>query len=350
MSNAKIVWVFFIIVVVISGSTAYKKGTKPIPYDFPALQHFPEIPENNANPVTKEGASLGRYLFYDPILSEDSSTSCADCHQQKNAFSGNGNKVGTKRDVPPLFNLAWHPSFGWDGKAATIEEQVLNTVRSRNEMNLEWHKAEKRIKQSKFYQPKFNAAFGNKEIDSLLIAKALGQFLRTLLSHQSKYDKAIKGETAFNKTELEGLELMSTQTKGNCIHCHHVDASPIGSRFQFIDIGLDSIVKPNNYPDKGRGAVTGRKTNYGEFKTPSLRNIALTSPYMHDGRFKNLKEVLDFYKGGLHNSMNLDPRLKQIHKRGFNLTNEEAHKIIAFMRTMTDSAFINNPKYSNPFN
>lgn len=323
----------------------YQKREQPTLYSFPELTNFPDMPRNDSNPVTEEGAELGRHLFYDPILSKDSNRSCGSCHQQNKAFSGNLNEEGTKRDIRPLFNLAWHSAFGWDGSAQTIEQQVLETVPNRAEMNLPWEVAEKKIYQSKFYQSQFKAAFGEKAIDSILIAKALGQFLRTLLSYNSRYDKALRNEVRFTKKEMAGMELIMTQTKGNCLHCHTIDENPLGSSFEFHDNGLEAVSRLENYKDQGRGMVTGNKRDYGKFKTPSLRNIAITDPYMHDGRFKNLKQVLDFYDTSTHKTPNLSSMLH----RDINLTEQEKGQIMAFLKTFTDTTFLQSEKFGSPF-
>lgn len=345
-----------ILLVVILIFTGFTVKRSPTPYQFPEPGFFPEMPVPLYNPVTKEGVDLGRHLFYDPVLSLDRTMACASCHKQAKAFSdaphvfSKGNKdILTKRNVMPLFNLAWYPSFFWDGRASTLEEQVLHPVKDTNEMNLDWAAATKRIKNSKFYKPKFKAAFGNREIDSVLIAKALGQFLRTLISHSSKFDRVLTGEIHLNKDEYQGFVLMNDMTKGNCLHCHTTDADALGTTGKFSNNGLDSIFDPDEYEDKGLGGFTGNINDNGKFKIPSLRNIELTSPYMHDGRFATLEEVMEFYSEGVNQSANIDSKMRFAHQNGIHLTGEEKYKIIAFLKTLTDSAFIANPEFSDPF-
>lgn len=314
------------------------------------------MPVNPKNPVTIEGADLGRYLFYDPILSKDSSFSCASCHQQQYAFSDAPNRFskgidGTlqTRNTPPLFNLAWYPSMFWDGKAKSIEEQVFFPVREHDEMNLDWKEAEKRIAGNKFYKEKFKTAFGNAKIDSNLIAMAIAQFERTLISNQSKYDKVFKGDVLFTKEEYKGFVLMNDMSMADCLHCHVTDADGLGTNRKFSNNGIDSIADPLKYTDRGLGDITGKIEDNGKFKVPSLRNIAITAPYMHDGRFNTLEEVLDFYSEGVNKSANIDSKMEFAHQRGVILDCDEKKQIIAFLNTLTDSVFITNPAFSNPF-
>ncbi len=333
----------------------FKDADKPVLYTFSGLEFFPEMPAT-ANPPTVEGAALGRFLFYDPILSADHSVSCAGCHKQEAAFSDAPNRfskgIGGKpmaRNTMPLFNLAWYPSLFWDGKAASIEEQVFHPVRAHDEMNLNWTTAVQRIRQSDFYRPKFRAAFGNVEMDSVLIARAIAQFERTLISNNSRYDQVLRGEVFFTADEYEGFVLVNDQTKGDCLHCHTTDADALGTTATFSNNGLEAVFKPDGYKDKGKAAITGQLKDVGSFKIPSLRNVTVTAPYMHDGRFQTLEEVLDFYSEGVNNSYNIDPKMEYAHQGGVRLTKDEKEKIIAFLATLTDTAFLINPAYGNPF-
>ena len=325
------------------------------PYQFPELRFFPEMPVPENNPVTKEGVDLGRYLFYDPILSLSQTMSCASCHRQGKAFSDapqifskGKNEIPTKRNAMPLFNLAWYPSLFWDGRAASIEDQVLHPVADTGEMNLPWTEAARRVNNSPFYKPKFKVAFGEREIDSVLIAKAIGQFLRTLISHQSKYDRVLAGEDFLTKDEYDGFVLMNDMTKGNCLHCHTTDADVLGTTRKFSNNGLDPINDPLAYRDKGLGGFTNNLEDNGKFKIPSLRNVELTAPYMHDGRFATLEEVLNFYSEGVNQSANVDSKMRFAHPKGVGLTKNEQYKIIVFLKTLTDSSFIANPAFSKP--
>lgn len=334
----------------------FKKLNEPTPYQFKSVKYFSEMPVAKNNPVTVEGAQLGRFLFYDSILSQNKTFSCASCHQQKFAFSDGPNQFSKgvngdvlTRNTPPLYNLAWYSAFFWDGRAKTIEEQVFFPVRAHNEMNLDWKIAEKRVQNSKFYKPLFKKAFGNLKIDSVLIAKAIAQFERTLISTNSKYDQVLRGEKYFTKEEYKGFELVNDQTKGGCLHCHTTDGNGLGTTGGFSNNGLDSANTFNAYKDKGVATTTKQQNDVGEFKIPSFRNLLFTAPYMHDGRFLTLKEVLNFYGNGVNKSFNVDSKMTFAHQGGNHLTEEEKQNVLAFLMTLTDSTFINNPEFSNPF-
>ena len=329
---------------------------KPTPYKFPDLSHFPKLPQSLSNPVTVEGAELGRYLFYDPILSGDSTMSCASCHKQEYAFSDGPrrfsegrNKEPMKRNTLPLFNLAYYPALFWDGRAATLEQQVFHPVRTESELNLKWEIATKRINRSGFYKEKFRAAFGKKNIDSTLIARSIAQFLRTLISCNSKYDKALKQELKLSSGELEGFEIFNDMTRAGCVHCHTTDQDALGTILDYSNNGLDMIADPAAYSDKGLGQTTGNPKDNGKFKIPSLRNILFTAPYMHDGRFKTIEEVVNFYSEEVKPCANIDNRMEFAHQGGPKLNAHEKRKVIAFLKTLSDSTFITNPEFSNPF-
>ncbi len=347
--------IIFTVIVLFIIMISSKQSNKPTPYQFPDLKYFPPMPATQ-NVPTVEGIDLGRHLFYDPILSLSKSISCAGCHSQEAAFSDAPKRYSVgisgelmQRNTMPLFNLAWYPFLHWDGKALSIEDQVFLPVRAHNEMNLDWKVAEQRIKQNEFYRLKFQAAFGSTEIDSILIAKAIAQFERILISNNSKYDKVLRGEALFTKEEYDGFVLINEMTKGDCLHCHVTEANSLGTTAKFSNNGLDSIYNPDDYKDKGRGGITGREKDIALFRIPSLRNVAVTAPYMHDGRFNTLREVLDFYSDGVNNCYNIDSKMEFAHRGGVRLTEDEKDKIIAFLFTMTDSLFLTNPDFSNPF-
>lgn len=314
------------------------------------------MPVSLENPVTIEGADLGRHLFYDPILSQHRNISCGTCHRQEaafsdaaHAFSAGNQGTPTRRNTMPLFNLAWYSAFFWDGRAASIEAQVLHPVRDPDEMNLPWREATRRVQNSRMYRQKFKLAFGDQAIDSVLIAKAIGQFLRTLISNGSKFDRVLAGEDQLSKDEYEGLVLMNDMTKGDCLHCHTTDANVLGTTGGLSNNGLDDIHDPERYPDKGLGGHTGKVQDHGKFKIPSLRNVAVTAPYMHDGRFQTLEAVLDFYSEGVHTSANIDSKMGLAHRGGVHLTPVEKRQVLAFLFTLTDSTFLTDPAFGNPF-
>ncbi|UTW61492.1 cytochrome-c peroxidase [bacterium SCSIO 12741] len=326
------------------------------PYCFPELEFFPEMPHSSINPVTEEGVELGRYLFYDPILSRDKTFSCGSCHRQEVAFSDAPNALSKgidgelmKRNTPPLFNLAWHPGLFWDGRAESLESQVWEPVRSHAEMDLDWSTAAERIQASSFYRPLFVQAFGNRPIDSVTIALAIAQFERTLLSNNSKYDRVLRGEDHFTQDEIEGFLNVNDQSMGNCLHCHVTDRHALGTTAEFTNNGLIPGEVASDYTDPGRFTVTGDTTDLGKFKIPTLRNIMVTAPYMHDGRFKTMREVLDFYSEDVHSTSHTDPKMVDAHRGGRHFTEEEKDQIIAFLNTLTDEQLLTNPAFSDPF-
>ena len=329
---------------------------KDRPYPFPVIPQFPAMPVNKANPVTVNGAELGRRLFYDPVFSADSTISCSSCHVQQHAFSNSPHAFSAgirgqlqQRNTLPLFNLAWYKGLFWDGRAASIEEQVFHPLRTVSEMNSSWPEVTKKIKRNKAYRKLFYEAFGDAEIDSILISKAIAQFERTLLSANAKYDRVIRGEAKFSLEELEGMELINDMTKGNCVHCHSSDGNGLGTTGLYSNNGLDEVTDISGFRDKGLGGYTNNAADYGKFKIPSLRNLLFTAPYMHDGRFKTLEEVLDFYSEHLKASPTIDPNLSFVPNSAPRLTKYEKKKIIAFLKTLSDSGFVTNPAYSNPF-
>jgi cytochrome c peroxidase len=231
----------------------------------------------------------------------------------------------------------------------SVEEQVFHPVRAHDEMNLNWRLAEKRIRRSNFYSGKFKAAFGDRKPDSVLIANAIAQFERTLLSYRSRFDMILAGKAYFTKEEYEGFEMANDMSKGDCLHCHSTDADPLGTRLGFSNNGLDAVDDPAKYKDRGLGDITGDAGDNGKFKIPSLRNVALTAPYMHDGRFKTLEEVMDFYSEGVQPGVNTDAKMGMAYQHGVHLTKDEKRKIILFLQTLTDSAFVKDAAFSNPF-
>jgi cytochrome c peroxidase len=345
-----------IVIILIAGVlSGFKETPDNTPYVFPELPFFPQMPVNPENPVTVEGAELGRHLFYDPVLSLDSTMSCASCHKQEFAFSDAPNQFSkgrdgklTVRNTMPLFNLAWCGEYFWDGRAASIEQQVFEPVRSHDEMNLSWQEAEARINRSDFYKKKFALVFREGRIDSVMISKAIAQFLRTLLSTTSRYDSLQMGLISFTKEEADGFVLVNDMTKGDCLHCHTTDADALGTTNKFSNNGLDAFTDAHACKDIGRGKVSGAVKDYGHFRIPSLRNVALTAPYMHDGRFKTLEEVLDFYSDGVKMNATIDSKIGSAPHGGVHLTADEKKKVIAFLKALTDYAFVSDARFSNP--
>ena len=338
---------------VLTGFTEEPRGT---PYVFPELRFMPEMPVSEVNPVTVEGVELGRYLFYDPILSDDSSMSCESCHKQEYAFSDSPNKFSkgkngkaTTRNTMPLFNLAWCREYFWDGRASSIENQIFEPVRSHDEMNLAWNVAEQRLNRNDFYKRKFRILFGEKKIDSVMISQAIGQFLRTLISNTSRYDSLQMGLIKFTPDEIDGFEIVNNMTTGDCLHCHTTDADGLGTTNKFSNNGLDAFKDPKDCKDAGRGKITGAAQDLGNFRIPSFRNLFLTAPYMHDGRFRTMEDVINFYSDSVKMNATIDSKMGTAPHGGAHFTSDQKRKVIAFLKTMTDYAFVKNPKFANPF-
>lgn len=327
----------------------------PHPYTIQLPPTLPDtIPILPENPLTIEGIKLGRKLFYDPILSKDTTQSCASCHNQANAFTDN-NKAFSKgidglngnRNSMALFNLAWGNNFFWDGRAKTLEEQAQQPVPNPIEMHLEWIDAECRLNNDKLYRIDFYKAFGTKTITQQLVGNAIAQFERTLISGTSPYDLAATPGSGVELSDeaLLGYELFFTEG-GDCFHCH---GNPkLFTDFAYHNNGLDYTDNFNGFLDLGLGKQTQVQTDNGKLKTPSLRNLAFTAPYMHDGRFATLNQVLDHYSEGIKNSPTIDPVIKATFPNGLHLTEPEKSAILAFLATLNDTAFINNPNFSKP--
>lgn len=323
-------------------------------WPLPDLYYFPPLPKGFKTPRIVE-VQLGRRLFYDPILSADGSLSCASCHQQASAFSGGGMQFNLgiegfpqKRNTPGLFNLAWLEQFFWDGRAKTLEEQALVPVRDPHEMNLDWPKAVERLKGDSYYGPQFASVYPRQKLDSNLVVLALAQFERILFSQDSKYDRVLRGEDYFSPLEYRGYTLVNLQNKGDCLHCHITDAHALGTHGKLSNNGLEAANQAGDYADAGAGAQLGPEKQ-GWFKVPSLRNLGFTAPYMHDGRFATLREVLEFYRSGVQQPYNADSKMQFAHQGGVALTDEELEAILAFLATLNDSLFVQNPAYANPF-
>jgi cytochrome c peroxidase len=319
----------------------------PTPYNLVIPQGLPAMPIPADNPLTVEGVALGRKLFYDPILSGNNTQACAGCHRQNFAFVdsslqhsiGIDNLPGT-RNAMPIFNLGWNnKGFFWDGGASNLESQVIGPIQNPVEMHETLPNAISELRAHNEYPALFKAAFGSDSITVPLLMKAIAQFERTLISGNSKYDQFLRGTATLTPQELNGLDLYTNMSKGDCNHCHVLGST--FTDFEYRNTGLDSIPV-----DKGRALITLATTDEGKFKTPTLRNIALTAPYMHDGRFSNLTEVLNFYNTGYHYTQNLDLNLQTAVKG--RLSNQEMLDIIAFLNTLTDTEFTTNPNFSKP--
>jgi len=308
----------------------------------------PIIPNNN--PQTVEGIALGKKLFFDPILSANNTQACADCHAPENAFSDTNrfsdgiDGILGNRNSMPLFNLAWNynEKFFWDGRVFSLEHQAFVPVTNPIEMHNTWTQVGQKLQQHTEYPNLFKLAFGNVEIDSTLVTKAIAQFERTLISSNSKFDKFLLGETELTPEELNGFNVFMDETKGDCFHCHGNEKNPLWTDNIFHNNGLDATIT-----DLGLGKVTGDPADNGKFKSPSLRNLAFTAPYMHDGRFNTLEKVINHYSEGLQSSSTIDPLMKKVAQGGVHLTEQDKADLKAFLLSLSDYEFINNPDFQN---
>lgn len=310
------------------------------------------------NPITVEGAELGRRLFYDPILSANDRIACATCHRQEYAFtdrkrfSAGVDGTLTRRNAMSLANLLWVRNFFWDGRANGLELQAAVPMQDAHEMGQALALSAKKLQATAIYPPMFAKAFGTTNITGELITKAIAQFERTLISCNSRYDKYLQGAYHPTASELNGMNLFFTNPDAArkirgaaCEHCH---GGPKTFNELFHNNGLDSIPA-----DAGRQDITLQPTDKGRFRVATLRNIALTAPYMHDGRFNTLEEVVDHYNEHIQQSDNLSIFLQQ-HSNTENgiqlgLTAGEKKDLVAFLHVLTDSSFITDKRFSNPF-
>ena len=303
-----------------------------IPYGFPNMN----IPLNN--PMTIEGVELGEKLFKDPILSANNTQACISCHQISSSFSDPNqfsigiDNIAGERNASALINLGWNTSFNWDGSITSLEEQAFEPVINPIEMHNTWENVEITLNDHNEYPLLFKNAFNIDYIDSNHVVMALAQFERTLISTNSKFDRFLKGEEQLTSSELNGYAIFNSE-KGDCFHCHGTQMFMDNS---FHNNGLD--IEP--FLDLGRAKVTGSINDNGKFKTPTLRNIEFSAPYMHDGRFSSLEEVVEHYNSGGNYSSTVDPLMKKI-GIGLQLTNQEKQDLIAFLKTLSDDNFIN---------
>jgi cytochrome c peroxidase len=329
------------------------KDPTPVTWTKPA--HFPDpVYDFSRNPLTQEGVELGRFLFYDGILSRTNTIGCGTCHQQVAAFTHHGHELSHgvddllgNRNSPAVQNLAWNPTFFWDGGVHDLDLLPFNPIENPVEMGEKVSNVITKLKNTPLsttkkpvdYPAMFKKAFGTQEINSERMMKALSQFMLTLVSANSKYDYYVKGDAnALNAQEKEGLSVF----KANCSSCHKGE---LFTDFSFRNNGL----VPMRINDQGRYGITGTDSDMYKFKVPSLRNVGLTAPYMHDGRFHTLEEVLDHYSDSIHKSTTLDAIfLKPDGKTGLPLTSTEKQSIIAFLRTLSDDQFIKEVKFADP--
>ncbi len=327
--------------------------------------HF-RVPEDNA--LTEEGVQLGRMLFYDPRLSGNNMMSCSTCHMQHLAFTdGKARAIGVSGEPlefnsMSLANLMWGPQhFFWSGRTDSLEQQVLIPIQNPDEMNQDLDELVEELSADSAYPALFEQAYGG--ISPENIARAIASFERTLVSADSRYDRFLRGEIKLSAEEEKGRKLfmahpdVKVSLRGaNCIDCH---SQFLTSGFKtlydgFSNNGLDSEASLQ----PGLQEVTGEPSDRGRFKVSTLRNIALTAPYMHDGRFATLEQVLDHYNEGISVSSSLSPLILEADNRqaddgasqtSLHLSEEEKRAVIAFLHTLTDEKFISAEEFSNPF-
>jgi cytochrome c peroxidase len=325
----------------------------PYLFDYPESFGDPGLPDDNT--LTREGVKLGKMLFYEKSLSKNGKQACAGCHLQTTGFSDqNQFSIGVdglpgKRQAMPVFNLAWRQSgFFWDGRAATLREQSLLPIQDPLEMHETLENVVKKLKSNPKFTDLFIRAFGNNEITSEKISLALEQFMMTIVSFDSKYDQFLAGKATLTESEERGRKLFFTEynpffpelSGADCAHCH---SGPNFENGEFMNNGLDTDA---GFTDLGREEVTGNAADRATFLIPSLRNIAQTSPYMHDGRFKTLEEVIDHYHSGVKMSSTVSPLIAPTIAKGLFLDDQEKKDLVAFLKTLSDPTFLTNPAYA----
>ena len=309
-----------------------------IPADFPALAF-----DRDKNPVTVNGVALGKKLFYEGRLSRNNSISCGFCHIQENAFTHHGhpvshgidNRLGI-RNASPIQNMAFLRNYTWDGVSHNLDERSLVPITTDFEMDSSMPEVVGKLNADANYKKLFKAAFGDENITGERVLKAISQFMATMVSADSKYDRVLKGKTAFTAEENEGYKLF----RNNCASCHS------GALFTDESFRNTGMYYNAQYNDRGRYRVTLDWNDNMKFRVPSLRNVEYTAPYMHDGRFTTLEAVLNFYSDLVENQPNLDPLLKKDGHVGIRMNPSEKQYIIAFLKTLSDQNFITNKAFA----
>jgi cytochrome c peroxidase len=300
----------------------------PTPYQLEIPFGFPPVDFEKGNPMTKQGVELGRRLYYDPIIHSEELKACATCHLQDQSFTSDAT-------VLPHLNLAWNKAFLWNGKIQGSVEDIMDfEVKDFFETDVS------KLNANDTYRKLFYEAFGVTEITQHDVAKGLAQFIRTIITGNSRYDKVMRNEEFFTQEELSGYNIFFTEV-GDCFHCH---GTILFTDNGFHNTGLDSISI-----DHGLMDITSDSLDWGKFKSPTMRNLVFSAPYMHDGRFSTLEEVLDFYSEGIQHSPTIDPLMKKVLQGGVQLNPQQKSDLKAFLLTLTDSTVTKNPALSDPF-
>lgn len=319
---------------------------QPVPFLVPQPPNFPRMAIPEDNPMTQAGVALGQRLFFDPILSADSSMSCSSCHLPTSSFTDNrafslgiDGQAG-KRSAMSLLNVGYfNTGLFWDGRSNNLEAQALIPVEDTVELHHTWEAVVEQLQNHSTYPRLFRQAFGiahSREIDKFLVAKALAQYERTLLSNgTAKFDQVMQGLAEFTADEAAGYDMFFDVTTehpdAECGHCHN---APLMTTNEYLNNGLNATQSIDDFVDPGYGPVSKNPYDYGKFRVPSLRNITLTAPYMHDGRFQTLEEVIEHYNRGGEVSVNVSPLIRPL-----NLNNVQKRQLIAFLNTLTDRTF-----------
>jgi len=305
---------------------------------------FPEMTfDVTGNPITINGVALGKKLFYEGKLSRNNTISCGFCHIQEYAFTHHGHNVSHGiddrlgiRNAPPIQNMAFLKNYTWDGVSHNLDERSLVPITTDFEMDSSLPEAVGKLNADSNYKKMFKAAFGDENITGDRVLKAISQFMATLVSADSKYDRMKKGTAVFTNEENQGMSLFQNK----CASCHS------GEMFTDESYRNTGMYYNPQFDDRGRYRVTLDWNDNMKFRVPSLRNVEYTAPYMHDGRFYTLDAVLNFYSENVENQPNLDPLLKQNGHIGIPMNSQEKQYIIAFLRTLSDQSFITNPKFA----
>jgi len=307
------------------------------PYTIETPYGFPDMITPSNNPTTIEGVFLGDKLFHDKILSGDESQSCSSCHKKEfgfsdeNRFSEGIDGLLGDRNASVIINTGWNTSNFWDGRAITLEDQAFGPVVNPIEMHDTWPNVENKLNAHSEYKQLFKDAFNIDYIDSTHVSMAIAQFERTLISVNSKFDNYLNGEVQLTPSELSGYAIFNSE-KGDCFHCH---GTQLFMDNDFHNNGLDA----EPFADLGLATISENPSDNGKFKTPTLRNIEASAPYMHDGRFETLEEVVEHYNSGGVYSSTIDPNMKKV-GIGLQLTEQEKADLIAYLKTLTDTNFL----------
>lgn len=329
--------------------------------DTPYILEYGDLPEPTLptdNPLTVQGVHLGKMLFYEPMLSKDGTQSCASCHRQLDGFSDTAKfSIGVenlpgKRQAMSVFNMAWHTNdFFWDGRATLLRDQSLMPIQDPLEMNETLENVIEKLSNEKEYRDQFSRAFGSPNITAEKMSLAMEQFMLSIVSYNSKYDRYLAGEVQLTDSEERGRVLFFAeynpffpdQSGADCAHCHSGRAF---TNNQYMNNGLDTDA---DMTDIGREEVTQDVNDKGKFKVTTLRNIEVTPPYMHDGRFQTLEEVIEHYNSGIKTSSTVDPTVLNTQSSGLMLTAQDKQDLLNFLKTLTDDTFLNNSEYASPF-